>query len=473
MRRFVAVLLLAACSETSNPPLRTPVPAEPVTSDLGRPLREAFGIGAQIPYYAGSEAKRAYQLAAAAEAGISHYRWEMQWVEIERTPGVFTWVHDEAVDAGLAVGQKWLGVVAYGNPLYSAASRADGNDHHYPPDDFADFEPYAEKLTAHYKGRIDRWEFWNEPNGGYRFWKSAVGGEAARFAELAVIGAKAMRRGKPDIKIALGGFFYHDYIVVPGAPRFLDAVLKARPELRGLYDAVSYHPYKPYPPIDPPEMAGSWDEDQDDTVAAMRAVMAAHGWQDKELWITENGWPIGPLVDEARQAQYLVRGALLAFSKGVREYDWYTFWDYEDPSKALVPPEAYFGLVRPGPGSPPFSYREDAPDAPVRKQAFTATAVMLKTLGTCRAVTDLPGAARAMGARLVQLTGKGCRAIAAWHTALGGTLAIDVPTLDGAAPSRAVGMLGEAMALPAEGAKLVLDGSPVYLLYPGHGTPAE
>lgn len=466
LRSLFALFLLAACADEPAVVTSTvTVDSPPVWRELGRPLREAFGIAGPSPYYPGQDAKRAWQLREAQAIGLSHYRHELKWNEIETAPGVFVWNQDTAIEEAHAHDQRMLAVIAYGNHLYSAESQANGNDGYYPPDDPNDMAPFAQAAVERYKDKIRRWEFWNEPNGGYRFWKSAIGGEPERFAELAVVAAKAMRKADPDIQIALGGLFYHDYVVVPGAPKFLDAVLRARPELKSFYDAVSYHPYKPYPPTNPPEENGSWDEDQDRTVDAMRAVMDAHGWAAKELWITENGWPLSPAVGEVEQAQYLVRSALLAFARGVTEFDWYTFWDHEDPSKALVLPEAYFGLVRPGTKGMPYDYDDAGDDPPVKKLGFQAMAVMLRELGDATTVADVSGAHRASGARLIALRGPKQQVIAVWHSAVGGRDSIPVPLWEKRAPTKAMGMLGEPLGVPQPGATLALTPSPVYLFY--------
>lgn len=467
----VATLIVTACAGEPAPVSKADSPSDSLSGlqwvAIGRTLREAVGIAGPIPRGDGRmAAKREYQLNEAQKIGLSHYRNEFnQWVEAESQPGVFVFPEDDLVEQARAKGQGILGIVGFGNPLYSIEGRKH-NDHMYPPDDPASIEGYAFTLASYYRGRIDRWEFWNEPNGGYRFWKSRPGGDAPAFADLALVAARAMRAGNPDAKLALGGFFYHDYIVVPGAVRFLDAVMRARPQLRDLYDAVSFHPYKPYPPVDPPEMAGSWDEDQDATIDAMRAIMARHGMADKEIWITENGWPTGPLVDETDQARYLVRGALTALAKGVKEYDWYTFWDSEDPSQLLAPPEGYFGLVRPGtPGMTP-TYLPDGPNPPQKKLGFTALAVLLAELGAMIEIAEISGDWKPWGVRLMALRAEGRCVLVAWRSGFGGEFAIELPpNIEGKRPRAAVDMLGRSVSLPAPGERFYITPSPVYVRY--------
>ena len=36
----------------------------------------------------------------------------------------------------------------------------------YPPEDISDWEHYVSQTVAHYKGVIDHWEIWNEPDSG-------------------------------------------------------------------------------------------------------------------------------------------------------------------------------------------------------------------------------------------------------------------------------------------------------------------
>ncbi len=466
-RLTILPLIFSACLVTAGDEpgsLSEKTWQEPAWKSMDRPLREAFGIAGPIPRGAGGPqaAKRAWQLQTAQEAGLSHYRREILWVETERTPGEYTWVDDDALADAQAHGQTLLGVIAYGNPLYSAQGAATGS-HHYPPDDPDDIRPWVKALGEHYRGVVDRWEFWNEPNGGYRFWKSAPGGDAEAFAELAVAAAEEMRAANPDAVLALGGLFYHDYLVVPGAPRFLEDVLTARPELHDLYDAVSFHPYKRYPPGDPPEAAGSWDEDQDDMVDTMRAVMNRFGWHDKDIWITENGWPTGGLVDDTMQARYLVRSALLAFARGVKEFDWYTFWDLEPSRVVLAEPERYFGLVSVGEPDKPIDYLADGDNPPKAKLGWKALSTMLGELGPATEIADLSGDWREDGLRLIGLRQGESITLVGWYTGLVGEKSVTLPRLEGRSSVDAVDMLGNPIVLD-EG-KLTFTPTPVYVRY--------
>ncbi len=463
----IAIVLSACAREEVPPPAANgPPPVAPVWVELGRPMRDAFGLAA--PLRRGSpkwDAQRRWQIEAAAGIGLSHYRHEVLWVETERTPGVFEFPDEESLQEAAAAGQSMLGVIAYGNPLYSAEGAA-RHDHHYPPDDPEALRPYARAVAERYRTLISRWEFWNEPNGGYRFWMSDIGGDPVAFGTLARIGAEAVREGNPEAKLALGGLFYHDYAVVPGAPRFLEAVVAAHPDLPELYDAVSFHPYKPYPPGDPPEMEGSWDEDIVAMIRTMRETMDRLGLRGHELWITENGWPTGLLVDDRSQARYLVRGALLSFAAGVKEYDWYTFWDYESTANVLVPTEAWFGLVRPGDPALPFDYLRDGANPPQPKIGWYALAAMLAELGTADAFADITDAvdseARPLGLRFVAARRGADLTVAAWHAGLGQGLRFAPPQIEGFALKSAVDMTGGALALePA----MQFSPSPVYLRY--------
>jgi hypothetical protein len=103
-------------------------------------------------------------------------------------------------------------------------------------------------------------------------------------------------------------------------------------------------------------------------VALQQLIQANNQGQTKPLWISEIGWTTAlNLTDEADQAQYLVRSAMLSVSVGVEQFFWYDF--VNDGTDSLLT-EHNFGLLR----------RPDALGYYTPKPAYTAYAVMVRML---------------------------------------------------------------------------------------------
>lgn len=62
--------------------------------------------------------------------------------------------------------------------------------------DKAAFRTFCRELAAHFKGRIDHFEIWNEP-----YWKTFFKGDGWHFMEVFHEGAKGIREGNPDAKV--------------------------------------------------------------------------------------------------------------------------------------------------------------------------------------------------------------------------------------------------------------------------------
>ena len=270
-----------------------------------------------------------------ADLGTSGVRSDLLWhrVQPERDAWEFE-RYDALFDALQARGLGWIAMLGYGAPWASSQTE---DDHHYPPDDPADYALFAGTVAARYAGHGMRYELWNEPNAGWRFFKPDMGGDAVAWGALVVAAEEAIHAADPTAQVIAGGTFFHDQLI-PGGVEFLEEAVEAWPELLDRVDAVGVHPYTLYPPRAAPES----DEDGEipawEMYAAIREVTG-----DVPLVVTEYGWPSWGDVDEDEQAAWLQRGALIALAEGVQDVCWYTIWDGSDPSES---PEAAFGLLR-------------------------------------------------------------------------------------------------------------------------------
>jgi hypothetical protein len=154
----------------------------------------------------------------------------------------------------------------------------------------------------------------------------------------------------------------------------------------------------------------------------------------------------------------------LAFARGVREYDWYTFYDYEVPSQALVAPEAYFGIVSPGDYAKPLDFKPDGNNPPRPKLSFYALRTLLAETGGASEIADYSGLDRERGIRLIAVRGGGKTVLVAWFSGLAGTQDVVLPP-DLGEPTSAAGISGEAVDRPTLLAPVSLTPDPIYIRY--------
>ena len=315
-------------------------PPAPQAADLGRaPVLDdpADGLCIARTISRSDEDRRQRQIAALTSLGAAVVRQEIKWHLVQPEPDVWDWTSEDAtVDAVTGAGLELIGLLAYGTPWASSATESDS---FFPPDDPADYAAFAAAAAERYGDRVRRWEIWNEPNSGFRFWKKdpiELAGNAAEYAELFVAAAKAIHAVDPSAEVMVGGTFFHEQ-VIPGAINFLSDAKAANPEFADVADAVAFHPYMLYAPRVGPE------ESEGDEVPVWQMMPELRELMDLPLVATEFGWPSYGSVDEGAQADYLVRQMALLHADGVRDACWFTLGDGR---LADENPEHAFGLYR-------------------------------------------------------------------------------------------------------------------------------
>jgi hypothetical protein len=333
----------------------------------------------------GDAARRDFRTTAAAAAGVRHLRWEFCWERVEPTRGEFDFSgYDRAVDRAGEAGIEFIGLLAYGNPWASSPTESDDK---FPPDDPSDFAAYVRATVSHYRGRIHRWEVWNEQNAGYRFWKPTA--DPGAYGALLKAAYLAAREADPGAEVAFGGTFFAPQ-GLSGSVDFVRAAFDAHPDLGNYFDAMAFHPYMLYPPSVPPESKESrppfeYIEQRTlpEMIADVRAVLEDHGAGDKPIWITEVGWPEFESVSADLQAAYLSRSFLLSLASGTPLVCWYTFQDSTGHTAVW---EDSFGL---------FTYDEDplGDPPPQPKPGYNALVELVSVLVGTRFDADLTAAA--------------------------------------------------------------------------------
>ena len=113
-----------------------------------------------------------------SQLGCKWARIQSGWAKTEKTKGVydFTWL-DQIVDQLIAHGLKpWI-CLCYGNGLYSELAAETFGAVGVPPihseEAIKAWENYVRATVEHYKGRVDTFEIWNEPDGLW-CWKTGV-----------------------------------------------------------------------------------------------------------------------------------------------------------------------------------------------------------------------------------------------------------------------------------------------------------
>lgn len=175
-----------------------------------------------------------------AELGAKWARVHTGWCRTERQRGQydFRWL-DDVVDRLRGIGiQPWF-CVGFGNRLYTPDAPFETAVGWVPTGTAEGTEAwrrYVAALARHYRGRVDHFEIWNEPN-GKSFWRPGAPDPKA-YTDFVHLTAGAIRRERPEATL-IGG------AIAGMETKFFDACMQ-----HGLGDwvqKISFHSYRVIP----------------------------------------------------------------------------------------------------------------------------------------------------------------------------------------------------------------------------------
>lgn len=274
-------------------------------------------------------------LAAARDLGVSWLRMHppmgTKWPVVEAQKGEFKFP-DEPINYAKSLGFHILGSLE-GTPRWAAdAAAAVGGEEsarytHYPPANLADWRRYVFETVSHFRGTIDHWEVWNEPNSGGFLKIPGPLSEMRRpdvYVELLKAAYIAAKRANPDAVIVAGCATGH-------APsEWFEKIFR-----RGAFDfmdVASFHHYtdgRPGDALDSPTRV---------EIESLRSLMRRYGkGKLKPIWETESGLqyaatgfsnamqPVPGIATPAEKAvAYLVRNYVHLLSSGVERWFYYS-----------------------------------------------------------------------------------------------------------------------------------------------------
>jgi hypothetical protein len=215
---------------------------------------------------------------------------------------------------------------------------------HCPPANLALYDRYLTHVLLHYRGRVQWFESWVEPNHA-SMWAPAP--DAAAYAQL-------LENEYATFQRVNARYGLHDKLLFAGIGgpdlSFLEAVLGALGGRRA-FDAVAYHAYR-FPPDDPatPNGGRTWVQE----LTAYEDAFTAHGYGQPALWLTEFGWPgangpdgcQGGATSEQDQATFLREAyADIEQLSFIKAAFWFNLRDYQPGAANPDPPcFGHYGL---------------------------------------------------------------------------------------------------------------------------------
>lgn len=284
-------------------------------------------------------AKRERQAQMIAEAGFGWIRQQFPWEDIEiHAKGDFTDRRNLDAHGEISAWDKYDQIVALagqyglrimarlGGPM-PAWSLPEGTDNRYtPPADFQDFVDYAVAVATRYRGRIQHYQIWNEPNLYPEWGEQTVNAEA--YTDLLCRTYRALKAIDPQIVVIAGAI--GPTIDLSGRNAY-DVLYLQRMYQAGAgacFDVLSAQGY------------GLWSGPTDRRLRPttinfqrhlyLRDVMVANGDAHKPIWISEAGWnpvPDDPAIADLERygrvtMEQAAAWAPLAYERASEEWPW-------------------------------------------------------------------------------------------------------------------------------------------------------
>jgi hypothetical protein len=309
-------------------PTPTPLPAQV------RTLNPKIGVHTRLTDEA-DPAKIRESLRLVREMGAPWITEYFPWVYIQPNDAAhFDWQHaDLVVDAAAAEG---LTLIARFDGTPAWARPKDTTWKYLDPDHYADFAAFAGAFAARYRGKVQYYQVWNEPNLSAE-WGTRPPDPAAYTALLRAT-YPAIKAADPAAQVLLAGLA--PTLEPPGSTQglrdttFLEDVYVAGGQ--PYFDALAVHAYGWLnPPDDPPGP----DRLNFARTEIMHDVLVRHGDGAKPVLITEGGWNDSPRWVLAVRPYQRITYTLQAYAKALRDWPWckaVTLWAFRYPKPAYT-----------------------------------------------------------------------------------------------------------------------------------------
>lgn len=286
--------------------------------------------------------------------GATWVRWDLDWSAIQPySLNSYEWNGADRVAAtAKKYGIKSLGIITYA-PKWAQNSICDRGKH-CPPAEANMFAHFAGTIAERYKGIIDTWEVWNEPNYNF-FWSPKPDPES--YANLLRASYLEIKKANPEALVISGGLAATDDGQDGNISPFSFISSLYNFQAYKYFDAIALHPYT-YP-ISPayPASWNSWHQ-----IDSIRQLMTVHNDSAKRIWVTEYGAPTdGPGIERdldqliftynfdymSEYAQQKIAEKVMTLYDQNRNWMGPFFWySLRDDSQNKNTPENFFGLIR-------------------------------------------------------------------------------------------------------------------------------
>jgi hypothetical protein len=254
---------------------------------------------------------------------------DVTWPDLEPTKGQWQF---ERLDRYISMAQQHgtSVLLPLGMTPGWAASRPQNTTE---PKDLEDWRNFVRTVVTRYKGRIQAYEIWNEPN-LRDFWS----GTTDQIVTLTKEAYQIIHSVDPKA-VLVSPSPTADY----GVPWLAEFLKKGG----GQYvDVIGFHFY-----VDPHTLS---PEDMLPVIQHVQQVISENNLANKPLWNTETGWlPPAKFDSDELAAAFLARAFILSWAAGMQRFYWYA-WDnqhtaiitYNESTRSVLSAGYAYGVIQ-------------------------------------------------------------------------------------------------------------------------------
>lgn len=234
-------------------------------------------------------------------AGIGWVRERFSWGGTEPQKGIVDWQqYDASADAYAKAGVR-VYQIFHDSPGWTRGDSKTTKN----PADLREVYTFTKRVAEHFKGRVNAWEVWNEPDIG--FWPD-LGDTFAGVQKAAYLGFKA---GDPELPVLMASF-------CRGYCAFDDNLMESG--LRDYFDIFNWHIY-------------AAPEAYPTTLSRYLELLERYDCADRPVWLSEAGIrvmgsePGGELkaADERKQAEFVPKSFAYTLAAGTDRHFFFVY----------------------------------------------------------------------------------------------------------------------------------------------------
>jgi polysaccharide biosynthesis protein PslG len=257
---------------------------------------------------------------------VQWVRNDFNWEKVEPIKGKWDFTYYDQMVEGIRKNDKRiLGILDYDAPWLHSKGKSLRK---ITRENIPHFLKYVENTVRRYKGKVDAWEIWNEPNNP-SFWKL----KDEDFFELVKQTSALIKSIDPNIFLVSGSLWLSPY-------DYLEKMFKSGAFEKA--DALSYHPYSASSQFLPYR------------IKKMKSIMDRYNFKG-EVWITEFGFPTHGVyptrkLEPKDYSNEVIKSLTYFAASKITKIFWYTLFDAINPGEkgdSRFNSEKYFGLAFP------------------------------------------------------------------------------------------------------------------------------